>query len=215
MTDVAWISATTVLVVGVDGVHSWDLSTATQASPPLAVSDSPADGVLGSPRADRFLVHEPDGQLSLWRYDRESERMARLENATISDVVTYAWSPNGMLLATGHGDGTVRYWDADTAETVSEALKVSTFPVQSVTWSSDSSLSSLRPWTGCRSWCPWPSQKPASWLRSAASRRPIAGTRPIRPPSPSAPAELTRALGVSRPAGLALLSCRGALRRVD
>ena len=77
---------------------------------------------LGKGTLRRSNTFSPDGQylavvssIGIWLYDVATSRERALIPTT-SSVTSVSFSPDGMLLASGSGDGTVKLWDVSTGQ---------------------------------------------------------------------------------------------------
>lgn len=119
-------------VKGVD-MHLFDAETGDYIR---RITNMPADELLASPKDDWLLCYT---------YQRADNQLYLIDTATYEKriplvgheaMVTCAnWSPNGLTLATGGKDKTVRIWQPSTAKVVTSLVHPAA--VQNVVWSPD------------------------------------------------------------------------------
>jgi WD40 repeat protein len=79
-----------------------------------------------SPDVSLIAIGNLDGQVQLWNW--RSGKLVRSLSAAAHElahgekVATVAFSPNGETLATASGDGTIRQWDVNTGELLTELV---------------------------------------------------------------------------------------------
>jgi WD40 repeat protein len=92
--------------------------------------------VRWSPTSDRLAVLEPDRRgISL--LDAESWALVRAIRGHAGLIACMCWSPDGLRLATGSGDRTVRVWSAETGHQV---LRLDDVDSQQLAWSPDGTV---------------------------------------------------------------------------
>src|SRR5262249_8327866 len=104
-----------VLSAGLDGdVRLWPL--ADKATPQEHQAAAPVVGLTFSPGSNRALFAQKDGTLLLWDVERWREvrnvKAPRLDTAGLNAL---AFRHDGQLVATAHGDGSVRVWELTTS----------------------------------------------------------------------------------------------------
>ncbi|MEU4769640.1 TIR domain-containing protein [Actinosynnema sp. NPDC023794] len=132
---------------GLAGTVLWDHANRVPRAEPLAADLSLVRAAAFSPDG-HLLVTAGEGRLATGKVDEDDSRTqvtfwdpkdrTRL-GAVDTGHTTYAvaFSPDGLLLATGNRQGEVRLWDTGTRSPVGDVLKGHTGPVGALTFSPD------------------------------------------------------------------------------
>jgi len=121
------------------GVHRYNLRTLQRAGAPLAHDQADIQSVAVSPDGRRWVTSAaPPRTLVLWTDTGSTITHQDLEGHD-KEVSSAAFSADGLRIATGGHDGTVRLWNAKTGAPLGDALRGHTEWVSSVAFSPDGS----------------------------------------------------------------------------
>ena len=138
---------------------------------------------LALPSLERGLNHvvawSPDGETlavagdySVWLYSADTfEPVGHFEGHT-NVVTSLAWSPDSRSLASGHGGGEIKIWEADTGSEVRTIVVPERCTVTTLDWSPDGTqIASTGDIFGTRTARTWPRSAPACSPPTRPARR--------------------------------------------
>jgi WD40 repeat protein len=109
----------TLLAVGVnDGtIHLWNVATGEPAGTVLEQHSDAVWGLMFHPSGDLLASGSADGRIILWSIRRDGDLQATygevlhiIEPDVYAEVFTLAFSPDGLILASGGGDSLISLW---------------------------------------------------------------------------------------------------------
>jgi WD40 repeat protein len=100
----------------------WNLDSGTPATPAIPSDHYNAPPAF-SPNGDAVLSSRREGDLEL-ELRKLSEPTRPLRVSVVSPIYAQAFHPSGRWIATGHWDGRVRLWSADTLEPLGTPLAI-------------------------------------------------------------------------------------------
>lgn len=109
----AFNDASTILALGntdQPGIQLWDVNTGEK----IAVLGEYRYGLASLDFSGDLLAITNDAEIDLW----DIPTLTKTATLTTNSIVATAFSPDGTLLATGHTDGSIRYWDMQTLTAV-------------------------------------------------------------------------------------------------
>jgi WD40 repeat protein len=132
----------TLVMDSMDSVLLWETATGTQKAVVRPTSESRSEANVVASTADGQTVLTwgpfPNPQAKLW------DAVTGRERATLVGfhypINSADFSPDGQLLATLHGDGSVRLWDAATGQFLRSEQSESGYAVEALAFSPDSRI---------------------------------------------------------------------------
>jgi tetratricopeptide (TPR) repeat protein len=116
-------------------VEQWSVVAGTPLGNPIAAHAAAIQTLDYMAGGQNWITGSQDGSVALWNADgSRAGQIALAHGGGVTQVVS---SPDGQVMATTGGDGTLRFWDRVTLQPRGETLPAHDAPIQAVAYSPD------------------------------------------------------------------------------
>lgn len=116
-------------------VEQWSVAAGTPLGNPIAAHAAAIQTLDYMAGGQNWITGSQDGSVALWNAD--GSRAGQIASAHGGGVTQVVSSPDGQVMATTGGDGTLRFWDRVTLQPRGETLPAHDAPIQAVAYSPD------------------------------------------------------------------------------
>ncbi len=118
-------------------VEQWAVSTGAAQGDPIAAHAAAVQTLNYMAGGQNWISGSQDGSLALWNAD--GSPAGQVTSAHSGGVTQVVSSPDGQIIATAGGDGTLRFWDRVTFQPRGETLAAHAAPIRAAAYSPDGS----------------------------------------------------------------------------
>ncbi|MFH7244795.1 MAG: DUF4912 domain-containing protein [Spirulina sp.] len=118
-------------------VEQWAVATGVAQGDPIAAHAAAIQTLNYMAGGQNWISGSQDGSLALWNADGSAA--GQVASAHSGGVTQVASSPDGQVIATTGGDGTLRFWDRVTFQPRGETLAAHAAPIRAAAYSPDGS----------------------------------------------------------------------------